>query len=317
MIEEKDKASLRIAHPHDRLVKRLLSVPAIAKGVLSLYLPNDVLKITDLDKLSLQRDSFIDDEHRAFAADLLFKTSFQKEEGYIWILLEHQSTDDPWLPVRIFKYIGTIWEHLRKTTKSSKIPLIYPVVIYNGQRSYSHTLTLNEMIAPKDSQKLFKNLFTNPLCMIDLNTIQDEVLRKQLQKNVRGVALLMTLKHVFDKNLQNYFEQVLVDVFKQLDQSGNRDDVADMLYYLLNEGKFLNKIKFWNLLHQEFSPEIEDKVMTIAEQLKAEGREEGIEKGKLEVAKRLLEEGVELGFIVKVTKLPLAKIKELQKKSKH
>ena len=316
---ESDSSS--VAQPHDRLVKRLLSNPETAKEILELYLPQNVLAMVNLNNLSLQRDSFIDDEHRAFAVDLLFKTTFQEEEGYLWVLLEHQRKDDPWLPVRIFKYIAIIWDHLRKTSKNHKIPLVYPLVIYNGSRPYSHSLTLKDMIEPEASRSLFENFFKTPFCLIDLTIIEDKTLRENLQHHVRGIALLMTLKHVFDKNLQTYFEQTLVTAFKQLDRSGNRDEVVDMLYYLLNEGEFLNEEQFWSIIHQEFHPDIEGKVMTIAQRLRASGIEEGIEKGiekgkleaKLEVAQRMLVEGTDIAFIAKLTGLPIQKIKELQK----
>lgn len=45
-----------MAHPHDRLVKKLLSHPDIAKDILSLYLPPEVLTCIDLNNLQLQRD---------------------------------------------------------------------------------------------------------------------------------------------------------------------------------------------------------------------------------------------------------------------
>jgi predicted transposase/invertase (TIGR01784 family) len=315
--KSKEKTS-KVAHPHDRLVKRLLSNPATAKDILSLYLPEQALALVDLNHLVLQRDSFIDDEHRAFAVDLLYQTTFQGEEGYIWVLLEHQRKDDPWLPVRIFKYMAIIWDHLRKSRKLNKIPLIYPLIIYNGDRPYSHTLTFKDMIEPAASRELFEDFFKTPFCLIDLTTIEDEALRKHLQNRVRGVALLLTLKHVFDKNLQAFFEKVLVDAYKDLDQSGNRDDVADMLYYLLNEGEFLNEEQFWSIINQEFSSEVRGKVMTIAQKLEARGMEKGkIEgklEGKMEIADRLLSENAELVFIAKITGLSLEKIKELKKK---
>lgn len=321
MKKTNESDSSGVAQPHDKLVKRILSNPETAKEILELYLPQDVLAAVNLNNLSLQRDSFIDDEHRAFAVDLLFKTTFQEEEGYLWVLLEHQRKDDPWLPVRIFKYVAIIWDHLRKTSKNHKIPLIYPLIIYNGSRPYSHSLTLQDMIEPEASKNLFDNFFKTPFCLIDLATIEDDDLRKKLQNHVRGIALLMTLKHVFDRKLQNYFEQTLVTVFKQLDNCGDRDEVIDMLYYLLNEGQFLNEKKFWTILHQEFHPDIEGKVMTIAQRLRASGIEEGIEKGiekgefkaKLEVAQRMLAEGVDIAFIAKLTGLSREKIKELEK----
>lgn len=89
-----------------------------------------------------------------------------------------------------------------------------------------------------------------------------------------------------------------------------------MLYYLLNEGEFLNEEQFWAILHQEFHPDIEDRVMTIAQKLRASGKEEGRQEGKLEakleVARRMLAEGTEMAFIVKLTGLSIQQIKELQ-----
>jgi predicted transposase/invertase (TIGR01784 family) len=344
-----ETSSSAVTQPHDKLVKRLLSNPETAKDILSLYLPPEVSQLVNLNNLSLQRDSFIDDEHRVFAVDLLYKTTFDGEEGYLWILLEHQRKSDPWLPVRIFKYMATIWDHIRKTSKSHKIPLIYPIIIYNGDRPYSHTLTFKDMIEPKASQDLFESFFKTPFCLIDLTVIEDEILRKQLQNHVRGVALLMTLKHVLDKNLQIIFEQLLVHVYKQLDQGKSRDDVADLLYYLLNEGKSLHEDQFWFMLHNEFSKEVEEKVMTIAQRLMARGLKQGIEQGmqqgmqqgvqqgiqqgmqqgiqqgvqqgmqqgiekeKIIIAERMLSEGCELSFITKLTQLSLEKLMVLKK----
>lgn len=122
----KNPENTSIHQPHDKLVKRLLSNPKAAKDILSLYLPKEVLKIIDLNYLEMQKDSFIDDEHRAYAVDILYKTKFQSEEGYIWVLLEHQRKSDFWMPMRIFKYIAIIWDHLRKADQSDSIPLVYP-----------------------------------------------------------------------------------------------------------------------------------------------------------------------------------------------
>ena len=49
--------------------------------------------------------------------------------------------------------------------------------------------------------------------------------------------------------------------------------------------------------------------MSLAEQLKEEGKIEG----KLEIAKKMLDEGSDLVFVAKVTGLSLDKIKALQK----
>jgi predicted transposase/invertase (TIGR01784 family) len=304
-----------VHQPHDKLVKKLLSSPSAAGDILSLYLPKEVLEIVDLNHLELQKDSFIDDEHRAYAVDLLYKTTFQGKEGYIWLLLEHQRKSQHWMPVRIFKYIAIIWDHLRRTSKSRSIPLVYPLIIYNGDKPYKHSLNLSDLIEPEASKKIFANLFTEPFCLIDLPSIEDETLRQAAQDRVKGIALLMTLKHTFDKNLQTFFDQTLVSLLKRLDKAGDTDDVADVLYYLLKEGE-LDEEQFWAVFHREFSKEVEGKMTTIAQKME----QRAIEKRNIEIAEQLLSEKMGLSdndlvsLIKRVTGLSEDKIKKIKEK---
>lgn len=316
----KKRSSLH--QPHDKIVKRMLSNPETARDILSLYLPKKILAIVDLNHLEIQKDSFIDDEHRAYAADLLYKTTFQDKEGYIWILLEHQRESDYWMPLRLFKYMGMIWEHIRKSSKVKYLPLVYPLVIYNGDTPYAHSLNFLDLIEPEASKVIFRRLFIEPFSLIDLPSIQDDSLRESAQGHIRGIALLMTLKHIFDNQLQSFYEQTLLNILKKIDQSGDTNSVSDLLYYLLNENKFLDKEQFWQTFHNNFSNEVEGKMMTIAQQIEQKGIEKGMEKGmekgiektKLEMAKRLLSEKLGLSetdlieFIQRMTGLHKDKI---------
>jgi recombination-promoting nuclease RpnB len=315
---KKKRQEKKTHQPHDHLVKRLLSNPAAARDILSLYLPKEILKIVDLNQLELQRDSFIDDEHRAFAVDLLYKTSIQNQDSYIWLLIEHQRTSNPWMPVRLFKYIAIIWDHLRKIAKTNKIPLVYPFVIYNGDQPYSHSLTLVDMIEPDAAKQLFANLFVKPFSLLDLSAIQDEELRQETQNRVKGIALLMALKHSFDRDLQTFFEQIFVNVLKQLDQTGGNDEVVDIIYYLLREGKFLDTRQFLDALHGAISSETEAKIMTIAQQLEKKGIEIGFQQGihegirKTMMALRMLAEGDDMPSIANASGLTIEEIESLK-----
>jgi len=186
-------------------------------------------------------------------------------------------------------------------------------VVYNGDKPYSHSLTLSDLIKPNQSKEIFSTLFTSPFPLIDLPAIEDDVLRNQAQHSVRGVALLMALKHVFDRNLQTFYDQILIKILKQLEQEGDIDEVVDVLYYLLKESEFLDEEHFWSTLHSDFSSKVEDKVMTIAQKLE--------ERAKIDVAKKLLadrqselNEAELIKWVNRMTGLPIEKIKELQKK---
>ena len=77
----------------------------------------------------------------------------------------------------------------------------------------------------------------------------------------------------------------------------------------MDRGELKDKKAFVELVREEFSSSVGEKVMTISEQFREEGRREGIEKGKIEVAKQLLAEKAELTFIQRITGLSLEKFK--------
>jgi predicted transposase/invertase (TIGR01784 family) len=302
------------------LTRRLLSNEGTARDLLEVYLPLEVRAIVDLTYLERQPDTFVDSQHRLLEVDILFKTRCKKEgnDCYIWLLIEQQRDPDVWLPLRQFCYIGVIWDHIRKASKSrsksNKLPFIYPLIISNASKPYTHSLTLRDMIEPKEAQSLFDNLFTKPGTLIDLAAIHDEELRTQLQDHVKAQALLLSLKHVFDKDLQEYLETVLLSSFQALDTLGYRDEVADMLYYLYNEGNLTDSDKFWTFLHHKFSKDVEEKVMTLGERAQQQALQQGIQQGVQETALRMLNEKIDITLISKVTNLSPEEIKRLDRK---
>lgn len=91
--------------------------------------------------------------------------------------------------------------------------------------------------------------------------------------------------------------------------------VKSVLNYLLGVGNADNISQFieegWRL------PEpVRGELMTIAEQLKAMGREEGLQEGRIEtqeqVAIRLLNEGCEPAFAAKIASMELSAVLKLQ-----
>jgi predicted transposase YdaD len=52
-----------IYNPHDKFFKENMSNIDTAKDFMLNYLPEDILKIIDLDSLSLEKDSFIDEKY--------------------------------------------------------------------------------------------------------------------------------------------------------------------------------------------------------------------------------------------------------------
>jgi Putative transposase, YhgA-like len=138
--------------------------------------------------------------------------------------------------------------------------------ISNASTPYRHSLTLRDMIEPEEAKPLFDKLFNTPCQLMDLAAIPDEKLRTELQGYVQAKALLLSLKHVFNKNLEEYFDKWLLTSYQALEQQGYIDEVADLIYYIYTEGNLSDSSRFWSYLHRKFSKEVEEKVMTLGHQ---------------------------------------------------
>jgi predicted transposase/invertase (TIGR01784 family) len=314
-----------VEQPHDKLIRRLLSSVPTARDILESYLPHEVNALIDLDTLERQPDTFVDAQHRKHEIDVLFKTQCKntKKEAYIWVLIEQQRDPDVWLPLRIFGYIAVIWDNFRKKyssrAQSVKIPFIYPLIISNATKPYPHSLALRDLIEPEEAVLLFDNLFKTPIQLIDLAALPDEKLRIHLQQHIRAHALLLSLKHVFDANLQSILETSLVVAFKKLEEMGFKDDVADLLYYLYNEGNLIDSEQFWAFLHQKFSSDVEEKVMTLGQRDRQQAVQQAAQQEKIKVlqetALRMLEKKLDIALISEVTSLTPKEISQLVKKT--
>ena len=55
------------------------------------------------------------------------------------MLLEHQSSPDRWIRLRVLNYCVQVWERWRQTHKDERpLPLIVPLVLYHGAQPWQH-----------------------------------------------------------------------------------------------------------------------------------------------------------------------------------
>lgn len=147
-------------------------------------------------------------------------------------------------------------------------------------------------------------IFFKPFQLIDLGQIDDETLKNHAWSGVVAFAL----KHIFARDILPWLKEIAATLH-QIDNIGGCDFIEIVLQYLLERGELSDKDAFFKLIDTQISHEVEEKIMSLAEQLIAEGKHEE----RLEIARKMLHEGSELVFVAKVTGLSLDTIKELQK----
>lgn len=99
--------------PHDALFKLFLRQPETARDFLAFHLPAPIHALCDMKTLKLESSSFIDDDLRESYSDVLWSVKTEQGPGYIYCLIEHQSTSNKLIAFRMMRYaIAAMQNHL-------------------------------------------------------------------------------------------------------------------------------------------------------------------------------------------------------------
>lgn len=171
-----------MASPHDALVKAVFSEPRNAAAHLRHALPAPLLEALSLDELVQRPGSFVDEELRDRHVDLLFEVPFREREGraFLYVVLEHQSTSDPLMPLRLLRYMLRIWDQLLVADKQRRsLPPIVPLVLHHSEAGWSAPVSFTELLeAPADVLAALADYLPQfRFVLTDLSQTPDEELR--------------------------------------------------------------------------------------------------------------------------------------------
>ena len=211
------------------------------------------------------------------------------------------------MPFRLMKYMVNIWDfHLKQSDKKNSLPLpvIYPLVFYTGESPYHGSRVLSELFG--EQKVRMQHILDLPFHLIDINTIPEEELMSHVWAGTMGFIMRQRFKkHLSDEILK------IVENLNTIGLNKQGQYVVELVKYILNiDDDHRNVAEFVGIMHDRLLPSVEEEIMTLAERIEEKVRLDS----KVEIAKAMLDAGSDPAFIVKVTKLPLTKIKELQKK---
>jgi predicted transposase/invertase (TIGR01784 family) len=259
---------------HDHTAKLALSNVNRGRALLEAYLPKDIQTHFNLASLEVCNTTFIDKYLKAHLTDILYKAEIQGRTGYVYLLIEAQSTVDRLMPFRVLQYMVKVMDyHLKEQEAAGEppsLPFIYPLVYYTGKSTYTASCDLFDLFA-KEEQILAREHFLKPFKLIDLNRISDEELKTH--RDVRTLELIQ--KHIHDRDMTLFLKALIEEGFL-LEISGDIDYFEVMLKYLLSAGEIRAPDDFINSAIQQL-PEMEDKVMTMADYFRHKGQAQIIE----------------------------------------
>ncbi len=145
---------------HDALYHRFFSDPAIVAQLLREFAAGPWLEGLDLDGLERLNTKFHADTGERRESDLIWRIPRRDGgDAYVMLLLEFQSTPDPWMALRLMVYTGLLWQHLvreHRLLPDGRLPPILPVVLYNGVPRWRASVDLAALIGLPESSSMWR-----------------------------------------------------------------------------------------------------------------------------------------------------------------
>lgn len=293
---------------HDSFFRRSMSNPKVATEFFEQHLPAELIERVNLDTLELRNSTYIDKKLKNSISDIVYSVDISDKAGYFYLLIEHQSSVDRLMPFRLLQYCVSLMDNHVRGSKSKTLPIVYPMLYYNGKRPYSGTMDLFELFGKEMS--LARRVLVGPYHLIDLHNISDADLRKKTHAGIMQIVM----KHAFERDLLGYLRSVKRQLASLLD-ADEKDYVQSIITYILSTGSVDSYDEILENILKGNPDELGEQTMTIADYLEARGLEKGLEKGreeeKLQIAQNLLHSGAETGLVQRVTELDDAAMQRL------
>lgn len=292
---------------HDQIFRKALENPIVAKEFISVHAPKNLLEIVDLNSLNnLEKEKYITSTLTDSASDVLFSVNFKDKEGQVFFLIEHQSTIDHFIAYRLLKYKVNILErYLVKYPEAKHLPLICPILVYNGTTKYNAPLNLWEL---SNAPELAKEYWSEGYRLVNVHDIADEELKKRPWSGL----LVYFLKHIRSKKILRKWQDIADILPKLAEVNVGVGYIELFLNYTLTALDENDKIKLEEFLIKTLNKQKGEKIMgSLAQRWKDEGIQDGIKIGEAKIIRTMLKNGTDINTVSKLLSIPVAEIEKL------
>ena len=335
---------------HDELFKKVMSEPVAAREFLEYYLPVSFKNKINLNSIKIEQESFVTDSLRKKFSDVVYSVSLKQnidsknstdsatdnvdnDKAYVYVLIEHQSSNDYWIAFRLWQYMLLLCERHKDANKNkshatkdrdNKLPLICPIVVYANDKPYNAPRSFWELF---EDDKIAKEMMDDEYLLVDLQQQSDNEME---QKKHLGMMEYM-LKHIKARDILNLW-QSLLEKFEssiEIDKENGYIYIKWLLWYSDAKVSEDKQVELARIISSYLKKEDQEGLMrTIADKYIDEGvqkgmvqgmqigRNEGMQIGRnegkhektIEVAKNMYNAGSDIAFISRVTGLSISEL---------
>lgn len=275
---------------YDKAYKQIFSHAKMVEDLLRGFVQEDWIGALDYTTLEKVNGHYVAEDFKDRSDDVVWRIKLKNSKHwlYLYLLIEFQRRNDPWMALRMLVYIGLLYQDLiksgvvgRKKGQLKKLPPVFPIVIYNGEDDWTAKQELSELMEPIPFF-LAKYLPKQKYWLLDAGRTGEEA----LPQDDNAVAEMVRLKN--SQNLETI--QPIIRRLRKLLAAPEHDSLRRALTVWIKQ-VILNK----TLLGEEENPDDDivndlDEVETMIEQrmnqwvkeMKQQARQEGLLEGRLE-----------------------------------
>lgn len=273
------------SNPHDALFRFTFGQTENAAGLLQSCLPHDIATRIDWASLALTNASHVDASAAWRHSDLVFTARIDGRDAFVFVLMEHQSSADPLMPMRMLGYVVRVWEaYLRDRPDVQQLPAVLPVVVYHGATSWNAPTRLLDLI---DLDAGGKAAFASYLP--DLRFVLDDLAaqgEEQIRRRPLPVGAMLTALSLlgFPRREALGILQRLAQLFAALPRThqGTETLAAVVCYFLEVADPEPDPEQIRRFFEANVSKTAAEVAMSAAGRLREQGREQGRQQGLAE-----------------------------------
>lgn len=270
--------------PHDTFVRHTFDHPENAAAELRAVLPEHVVSQVDWSSLRVESGSVVDSDLRETESDLLFSAHLRGGHPLLlYVLLEHQSSVDRWMALRMLRYVVRLLERWRQHhLDSTTLPLIIPLVMYHGpDGAWTAPRRVEDLFEfPGAAHEQWRALVPRfEYLLDDLTAEREEALKARPGPPMARLAWL-ALRYGRSEELARRLPE-WVALFAQV-QAGPEGDsqLAVLVHYLLLMGDRAAHSAAGQVLNLVVGRQRTEELMrSYGEELIEQGRQEGLARG--------------------------------------
>ena len=305
---------------HDAGYKKLFSNKTIFRELIQTFVREKWVKDLDFEQCEALDKSFVADHYKETESDLIYNVKFRGLDAYLFVLLEFQSSVDRFMAVRVLSYVTSFYlDYVRDNKHVRKLPPLFLIVLYNGDRRWSASTTLSALLQDPALLGKYTPRFQY------FKVAEREYSKEELLRIRNIVSTLFLAEAYYDRELiinecVNVFRHeddrqavsLLVNWFRQLMEHGEveADDYRELefVYHDVEEAKGMlitalekERKRMRAEMRAELIEEVREEVRT---EERSEGEHIGLIKG--------LQEGVILSLEIKFGEAALLLLSDLR-----